>query len=192
MKRMRVVSFLVGLPCMVTLVPAGKAQSAAGAESSSNAAALPLPSKTHAPLELTYRRPTEKTKIRNYFFDVFGPYPVAGAAILGAVNQAHDRPPEWGQGFEAYGERVGSHFGIALATTTTRYALAKAFREDTLYYRCECRGVYRRMQHAAISTVTAPRRGGPSPLVVPGHHCALCRCDYSNLCMVSGSLQCQR
>jgi hypothetical protein len=30
----------------------------------------------------------------------------------------------------AYGERVGSDFGIAMVTTT-RYALAEAFREDT-------------------------------------------------------------
>ena len=132
MKRMRVARFLVGMTRMGTLVPAAKPQSAAGAGSSLNTAGLPLSSKTHARLELTYRRPTEKTKIRNYFFDAFGPYPVAGAAILGAVNQAHDRPPEWGQGFEAYGERVGSHFGIALTTTTTRYGLAEAFREDTL------------------------------------------------------------
>ena len=55
----------------------------------------------------------------------------------------------------AYGERVGSVFGIALVTTTTRYALAEAFREDTLYYRCECDGFVRRMDHALISTVTA-------------------------------------
>ena len=155
MQRMRVVPFLVGITCMGALGPAGTAQSADGEGSSSNAAALVLSTKTHASLELAYRRPTEKTKIRNYLFDAFGPYPVADAAILGAVNQAHDRPPEWGQGFEAYGERVGSHFGISLATTTTRYALAEAFREDTLYYRCECSGVFRRMEHAAISTVTA-------------------------------------
>jgi hypothetical protein len=155
MKRMRVVPFLLGITCLGLVVPAGTAQSAAGTESSSKTAAPRFPGAWHAPRDLTYARPTEKTKIRNYFFDAFGPYPVAGAAILGAVNQAHDRPPEWGQGFEAYGERVGSHFGISLATTTTRYALAEAFREDTLYYRCECSGVFRRIEHAAISTVTA-------------------------------------
>jgi len=54
-----------------------------------------------------------------------------------------------------YGERVGSAFGIALVTTTTRYALAKAFHEDTLYYRCECDGFIHRLNHALISTVTA-------------------------------------
>jgi hypothetical protein len=155
MKRMRVVPFLVGITCLGSFVPVATAQSAAGAGSSSNTAAQSFSGAPHAPLDLAYTRPTEKRKIRNYFFDAFGPYPVAGAAILGAVNQAHDRPPEWGQGFEAYGERVGSHFGISLATTTTRYALAEAFREDTLYYRCTCSGVFRRMEHAAISTVTA-------------------------------------
>jgi hypothetical protein len=155
MKSLWVVPFLVGITCLGTLTPAGQTQSAAGAGSSSNTIAMPFSDTAHASRDLTYTRPTEKTKIRNYFFDAFGPYPAAGAVILGAINQAHNAPPEWGQGFNAYGERVGSHFGIALATTTTRYALAEAFREDTLYYRCECRGVIKRMEHALISTVTA-------------------------------------
>ena len=59
---------------------------------------------------------------------------------------------------EAYGKRFGSNLAIAAVTTTTRYALAEAFREDTVYYRCECKGFFRRFQHAMISTVTA-RRG---------------------------------
>ena len=42
--------------------------------------------------------------------------------------------------------------------TTTRYALSEALREDTLYYRCECKGVFPRLRHAVISTFTA-RRG---------------------------------
>jgi hypothetical protein len=66
--------------------------------------------------------------------------------------------PEWGQGAGAFGERFGSNFGIAAITTTTRYGLAKAFREDALYYQCECKGVFRRLGHAVISTLTA-RRG---------------------------------
>jgi hypothetical protein len=42
--------------------------------------------------------------------------------------------------------------------TTTRYGLSEAFKEDTLYYRCECKGVFPRLSHALISTLTA-RRG---------------------------------
>jgi hypothetical protein len=109
-------------------------------------------------VDLTYIRPTEKTRLRNYVFDAFGPYPIVGATLAAGINQADNTPPEWKQGFEGYGKRVGSDFGIAAVTTTTRYALAQAFREDTLYYRCECKGVFPRLNHAVISTFTG-RRG---------------------------------
>ena len=108
--------------------------------------------------DLTYIQPTEKTKLHNYFFDAFGPYPIVGAAIAAGINQADNTPPEWKQGFAGYSKRVGSDFGIAAVTITTRYALAQAFKEDSLYYRCECRGVFPRLRHAALSTFTA-RRG---------------------------------
>jgi hypothetical protein len=41
---------------------------------------------------------------------------------------------------------------------TTRYGLSEAFKEDALYYRCECRGVFPRSSHAIVSILTA-RRG---------------------------------
>lgn len=107
---------------------------------------------------IAYVRPSEKTKVRSYAFDVIGPYPILGAAFAAGINQAESTPPEWKQGAEAYGQRFGSDFGIAAITTTTRYALAEAFREDTVYYRCECKGILPRLRHAVISTVTA-RRG---------------------------------
>jgi hypothetical protein len=43
-------------------------------------------------------------------------------------------------------------------STTTRYGLAEALHEDTLYYRCGCTGVFPRFRHVVISTLTA-RRG---------------------------------
>lgn len=109
-------------------------------------------------LDFTYRRPTEKTKIENYLFDAYGPYPALGAAVAAGINQADNSPPEWKQGAEGYGKRFGSDFGIAAISTTTRYGLAKALGEDTLYYRCECKGVFPRLRHAVISTLSA-RRG---------------------------------
>ena len=111
-----------------------------------------------AQLDLTYARPTEKTKVVNYFFDSFGPYPIAGAAVAAGINQESKTPPEWNQGVGGYGKRFGSNFGIAAVSTTTRYALSGAFKEDSLYYRCECRGAFPRLGHAVISTLTA-RRG---------------------------------
>ena len=105
-----------------------------------------------------YVRPTEREKLHNFVFDAVGPYPFIGAAGAAGISQASKKPPEWGEGWDAYGVRVASDFGIALTTTTVRYGLAEAFREDTLYYRCDCKGFLPRLGHALISTVTA-RRG---------------------------------
>ncbi len=130
------------------------AQALANSEDSSFTVAPTMPPHTMPP----YARPTEETRLRNYFFDAAGPYPIFGAAFAAGVNQMDGTPPEWKQGAAGYGKRFGSNLGIAAVSTTTRYALARAFREDTLYYRCECKGVFPRLSHAAISTVTA-RRG---------------------------------
>ncbi len=80
------------------------------------------------------------------------------AAASAGIQQAYSTPPEWGQGWDSYGVRLGSNYGIQLITTATRYALAEAFREDTIYYRCACHGFFPRLENALISTVTA-RRG---------------------------------
>jgi hypothetical protein len=104
-----------------------------------------------------YMRPTEATKLRNYFFDGFGPYPIGVAAVGAGISQIDDSPPDWKEGAAAYGKRFGSSFGVLAVTATTRYTLAEALREDTLYYRCECKGFFRRLGHAVISTVIAHR-----------------------------------
>jgi hypothetical protein len=155
MKILRTV-LLFGITGGVAVPLLAQAQSMADAPDPSG----PTASAVAAPsvLTLTYTRPTEKEKVRNYFFDAFGPYPIVGAAFAAGVGQAYNSPPEWQQGAEGYGKRIGSDFGIAAASTTTRYALAEALREDTLYYRCECRGVFPRLRHAFISTLTG-RRG---------------------------------
>jgi hypothetical protein len=108
-------------------------------------------------LDRTYVRPTERTKVSNYAFDAFGPYPVAGATFAAGINQWSNAPPEWNQGAEGFGKRFGSDFAIAAIGTTTRYGLAEAFKEDTLYYRCECAGPLPRLRHAVISTFTGRR-----------------------------------
>jgi hypothetical protein len=115
-------------------------------------------STTRAKLDLTYTRPTQATKIRNYLFDAFGPYPIVGATFTAGFDQARKTPRDWGRGAEGYHKRFASDFSIAAIGTTTRYALSEAFKEDTLYYRCECKGVLPRLRHAVISTLTA-RRG---------------------------------
>jgi hypothetical protein len=130
------------------------AQSIVSSGDSSSDAGTTIPAK----LDLTYERPTQRTMASNYAFDAFGPYPISGVAVSAAVGQYSNAPPEWHQGVGGYARRFGSDFGIAAIGTTTRYGLAEAFKEDTLYYRCECRGVFPRLRHAVFSTLIS-RRG---------------------------------
>jgi hypothetical protein len=159
MKMFRFVACLLALTCLGIFAPIGRTQSAIRSSTTTASADAGTPPTVSNPQPVfVYARPTERMKLRTYVFDAFGPYPIVGAAFIAAVNQKEGTPPEWGQGAEAYGQRFGSNLAIAAVTTTTRYALAEAFREDTVYYRCECKGVFRRLGHALISTVTA-RRG---------------------------------
>jgi hypothetical protein len=158
MKMRRIVLLLLVIAALAAVPVLAKAQSLVDSgESSSGTVDLSISTASPQP-DLTYMRPPQATKLRNYLFDAFGPYPIVGAGLAAGINQADRTPPEWGQGAKGYSKRVGSDFGIAAVTTTTRYALSEAFHEDTLYYRCECKGVFRRLGHAVISTFTA-RRG---------------------------------
>jgi hypothetical protein len=158
MKIRRIMLLLLAIADLAVLPVLAKAQSlVASGEPSSSAVDLSVSTASPKP-DLTYMRPPQATKLRNYFFDAFGPYPIVGAGLAAGINQADRTPPEWSQGAEGYSKRFRSDFGIAAVTTTTRYALSQAFHEDTLYYRCECKGVFRRLGHAVISTFTA-RRG---------------------------------
>ncbi|MFZ0136264.1 MAG: hypothetical protein WAK89_04345 [Candidatus Sulfotelmatobacter sp.] len=156
MKMCRLMLLLLAIASVAAVPVPAWAQALADSGDSSGAVAVV--STTPEPPDLAYTRPTEKTKVENYFFDAFGPYPVVGAAFAAGIGQAHSTPPEWHQGAEGYSKRFGSAFGIAAITTTVRYGLAKAFREDTVYYGCECKGVFPRLRHAVISTLSA-RRG---------------------------------
>jgi hypothetical protein len=152
--KMCLVLLVVAAFAGVATTPRLQAQSLADSENSSSSVVSPPVAQT----DLIYTRPTQKTKLHNYLFDAFGPYPIVGAGFAAGINQADNTPPEWRQGAEGYGKRFGSDFAIAGISTTTRYALAEAFKEDTLYYRCECKGVFPRLRHAFISALTA-RRG---------------------------------
>lgn len=153
-----IVRLMLVIAGVILLRPIASGQSVASEADSSSPAASSTPNLNFAQPHLSYLRPTTKIKFRNYLFDSFGPYPIAGSAIAAALNQAYNTPPEWSQGAAGYGRRFGSALGILTVTTTTRYALAAAFGEDTLYYPCECRGTFPRLGHALISTLTA-RRG---------------------------------
>ena len=98
MRRLMIVLAMAGLAALP--VPAN-AQALVDSRDSSGV----VTSITAAQPDLTYTRPTEKTKIENYLFDAFGPYPAAGATFAASMSQAYNTPPEWKQGAKGYGKR---------------------------------------------------------------------------------------
>jgi hypothetical protein len=150
---MKISAIVLSLMCIAAL-PAGiEAQTLSATADSSVAPVVTVPVHT----DLTYIRPTQAIMFHNDVFDSFGPYPISAAALTAGLNQFTNSPPEWRQGVEGYSKRFGSDFGIVVVGTTTRYGLAEAFKEDTMYYRCECRGFLPRLTHAAVSTFTGRR-----------------------------------
>ncbi len=111
-----------------------------------------------APGTPVYVRPNATVRFHDYLYDSFGPYPAIMAAATAGINQWTDSPPDWQQGFKGYSERFGSNLGITMVSNTTQYALSEAFKQDSLYYPCTCRGFFPRLRHAVLSTVIA--RGG--------------------------------
>ena len=151
MKLHQSVALLFAIATIVAMPVVANGQSLVAPDESLNTAIIAAPTLG----DMTYTRPTQATKLRNYAFDTFGPYPIVGAAMVAGIGQAENTPAAWGQDAAGYGRRFGSDFGIAAISTTTRYALAEALKEDTLYYRCECKGLLPRLSHAVVSTLTA-------------------------------------
>jgi hypothetical protein len=143
-----IMGFAISSPkAMAQLVPAADLPHVdTGAARSASVAVQPEPI-------LAYTRPTEKEKLQLFEFDAFGPYAFAKATFAGGFQQATREPPEWGTGWDAFGVRVASSFGIQLVTTTARYGMAEILHEDAAYYRCECKGILPRVRHAVVSTL---------------------------------------
>lgn len=102
-----------------------------------------------------YVRPDFRQRLRNYEVSTFGTPQMATVVFGAAISQADYVPPDWGQGWGAYGERLASHFGSSLTEGTANFALAEVLRLDTKYYPCTCKGIWPRVGHALISSVTA-------------------------------------
>ncbi len=171
MKLRQVVFFVLVTAGLAVAAPNSSAQEPAAPELSATEVLpdKPSPNPVIPATAQIYVRPSEKQKLHSFEFDAFGPDAFLTSIAVAGFQQHADTPPEWGQGFNAFGARFGSTVGIELITVTTRYGLAEALHEDTIYYPCGCKGFFPRFGHALISTVTA-RRGvdGHTVLSLPG------------------------
>ena len=103
---------------------------------------------------------TEKDRFQIYLLSVGGPVPLLGEAAGAGISQWKNAPPEWGQGWRAYGERYGSNLAYNGVRQTITYGASIALHEDTRYFASGKHGVWNRTGYALLSTFTARRPNG--------------------------------
>jgi hypothetical protein len=135
----------------------------------------------HTPAKV-YSFPVASARAKAYVTALVGPEAFIGAAFPSIVDEAqslkvgypsdgyiaagkhpaHGIVPEWGEGADGFAKRYASRFGMGLVTTTSRYGLGEALRQDVSYHRCECTGILPRTYHAITQSMIAHTRSGRS------------------------------
>ena len=78
---------------------------------------------------------TTKLKFQLAWKSVTDPVSIAGTAFLAGLQQAGDQYPEFGQGMEGYGKRLGAGYGDVLASTFLSGAIfPTVLKQDPRYY----------------------------------------------------------
>jgi hypothetical protein len=106
------------------------------------------------------RHLTEKDRFQLYLLSVGGPVPLLGEAAGAGIGQWKNTPPEWGQGWGAYGERYGSNLAYNGVRQSITYGASIAFLEDTRYFASGKHGIWGRTRYALLSTFTARHPDG--------------------------------
>ena len=91
---------------------------------------------------------------------VFSPLVPVRAIFTGAFDQLSNEPEAWGQGWDAYGRRVGNRWARNGVRNGIESASAAVLGFEQRYIQCDCDGAVRRARHAlAMNFVTYDRRG---------------------------------
>ncbi|MCX6590447.1 MAG: hypothetical protein NTZ56_02885 [Acidobacteria bacterium] len=98
-----------------------------------------------------------KIYVRQTWLNPGAVFRAAGAA---AGDQASNRPREWGQGGQAYGQRVGSRFAVFTLQDSIQAGLASALKYDVRYLRCKCEGFGPRFAHALKQGIVTKNEKG--------------------------------
>ncbi len=96
---------------------------------------------------------TVKEKVKydaRHFFDVEN---LVFAGMGAGIDQARDRPSEWGQGGDAYAVRYASHFGQYLIQRSIMSPVRAIDHEDTRFFRSTHKSYGARAGDAFLHTV---------------------------------------
>ena len=114
-----------------------------------------------------YEFPTRRERFDRYVKDTVGPLRLTRTAVSAGLDQWRDNPEEWGQGMKGYGKRFASSFGRNAIQQSVTYGLDEAFGLDTGFQRSRREGVFPRVKHALLETVTSRTKSGKRVLSAP-------------------------
>ncbi|HEY8563650.1 MAG TPA: hypothetical protein VIL74_24940 [Pyrinomonadaceae bacterium] len=115
----------------------------------------------------TYIRPDAKTRRKNYFNSMFGPYALARTVVGAGYGTWRNSPEEWGGQWEGFGRRVASGVGKNVVKQTTIYALDESLKLDSKFYRSRKRSFGAKVKNALISPFTARTEDGKRVFGLP-------------------------
>lgn len=85
----------------------------------------------------------------------------ARCVLFTIPEHTSNKPPQWGQGWDAYGVRVGSRFARLTLSASLHYGIAAAIGHDPRYIACRgtC-GTWKRLRHAFLYEFVTYNRTG--------------------------------
>ena len=86
---------------------------------------------------------TNRERWNNYAYSLVEPQAFLYPAAQSGLNQARNKPHEWTQGAEAYGERFSSAYGQHAIGSTLSNTLAFELHEDNRYFKSRKKGIGR-------------------------------------------------
>ncbi|HEU4713037.1 MAG TPA: hypothetical protein VFS76_15815 [Pyrinomonadaceae bacterium] len=115
----------------------------------------------------TYKFPTHRERFERYVNDTVGPFRLARSAFTAGMDQWRDTPEEWEQGMKGYGKRFASSLGRNAIQQTVTYGLDEALGQDSSFHRSNRAGVFPRVKHAFLETITSRTKSGKRVLSAP-------------------------
>jgi hypothetical protein len=107
-----------------------------------------------------FRPMTQAERNRLYVKTMINPIGFVKVGFSAGIDQANDKPTEWGQGASGYGRRYSNILGQYSIQRTVTYGLGSALHEDNRYFNSGRQGVWARTGYALSSGISARHDDG--------------------------------
>jgi hypothetical protein len=128
---------------------------------------LPIADPTSESMPLVAPRPTPaytpltpRESFQYGFNRVFSPGKLLLFGVEAAMDQEREKPDNWGQGMQSYGDRYADRFGRALVRENIAFGVRAVTGEYPRYELSHESGIWKRSKHAIISTFVVRGRDG--------------------------------